>query len=450
MRRPFSLYKEKTKSGTIWYARFWDETAQKYNRSRSTGVLVEGKKERRYEAEEAARKISEKLSQTPVAKPKPKQNIVIVPQESPTLAAVPIPQPVYNKVADTPIIQYLENFWTPTSDYAKYKRDVKHQALTPYYIQMNHDDIRRHVSPCPLFEGVTLGSLTKSILKKYLIWLASRRKTTTKKDGTVVDHGKLSGRRANSVLQAVRVAVRWAVDNDDIPSDPFRNLGEVYEEIKEKGVLTFEERDKLINSPITNFRTRLVMLLGCFCGFRRGEMRGLKWGDILENGLFHIQHSYNNVKGLKPPKYNSIRKVPITSHVQKLLDITRENAVSTSPDNFILESIITTGKEKGKGKGIPLSNNFFRSGVAKELESIGITVAQQKERDITPHSLRHTFITLAQLSGIPEIEIQALAGHKNAYITKKYTHVPQVIDFNEARRKLEAKVVSPLPKAANA
>jgi hypothetical protein len=39
MRRPFTLYKEKTKSGTFWYARFWDEAAMKYKHSRSTGIL---------------------------------------------------------------------------------------------------------------------------------------------------------------------------------------------------------------------------------------------------------------------------------------------------------------------------------------------------------------------------------------------------------------------------
>jgi hypothetical protein len=64
MRRPFTLYKEITKSGTIWYARFWDEAIQKYKHSRSTGILVEGKKERRYEAEEAARKLYEGFTAT--------------------------------------------------------------------------------------------------------------------------------------------------------------------------------------------------------------------------------------------------------------------------------------------------------------------------------------------------------------------------------------------------
>ena len=68
MRYPFTHYRKKSKNGTtIWHARFWDETLQKYAISRSTGILVEGKKEHRREAEEAARKIYDEL-----AEPKPK------------------------------------------------------------------------------------------------------------------------------------------------------------------------------------------------------------------------------------------------------------------------------------------------------------------------------------------------------------------------------------------
>jgi len=50
-RKPFVLYKKETKSGVVWYARFWDETTRRYAVTRSTGVLVGGKKQRRYEAE---------------------------------------------------------------------------------------------------------------------------------------------------------------------------------------------------------------------------------------------------------------------------------------------------------------------------------------------------------------------------------------------------------------
>jgi integrase len=422
MRRPFTLYKEQTKSGIFWYARFWDDAFQKYKHSRSTGVLVEGKKERRYEAEEAAKKLYVDFL---VAKSK-------VPQATPNSQQK-------KTVADTPLIEYLTNFWTPNSEYATFKRDVKKKPLTPGYIDMNHDDVRRHVEPYPGFYGVTVGSLNKAILKKWLIWLAGRKIIRHKKDGTIIEGGTITGRRANIVIQAVRVAIRWAVDNEEITIDPFRKLGEVTETEKEKGVLTFEERQKLTELPVLDYRTRLVMLLGSYCGLRRGEMRGLQWGDI-SDGIINIQHNFLNKEGLKLPKCNSVRKVPITSTVQEMLNQARKNAFHFSPDSYVLESPQIPGK--------PLNNNFFREGVKKELEKIGITVTQQRERFLTCHSLRHTFITLAQLSGISDVEIRALAGQKSEKVMKRYSHVPQVIDFNAARKKLESNGASVL-KASN-
>jgi len=413
MRYSFTLVKVKSKIGTIWHARFWDENLKKYAHSRSTGVLVEGKKENRREAEEVARKILAENSET--------KSTATITLFNPTNSQK-------TKTANTPLFDYLKNFWTPNSEYAQFKRDVQKNPLTINYIKMNHDDIRRHVEPFPDFAGLTVGNLTKAILKKWLIWLAGRKATRLKKDGTIIEGKILSGRRANSVVQAVRVAIRWAVDNDEIDIDPFQRLGEVSEDIKEKGVLTFEERKKLTTLPIVDYRSRLVMLLGSYCGLRRGEIRGLQWGDI-SDGLITVQHNYIDKEGVKKPKYNSIRKVPITTDVQKTLNIAMENAFNTSPENFIFESPLTKGK--------PLSNNFFRNSVTKELESIGITEAQQKAKNISCHSLRHTFITLAQLSGVPEVVVRALAGHKSEQVHHKYIHVPQVIDFNDARKKLE-------------
>jgi integrase len=278
------------------------------------------------------------------------------------------------------------------------------------------------------------------MLKKWLIWLAGRKAIRHKKDGTTVEGQVLSGRRANAVIQAMRVAIRWAVDNEEIPIDPFRKLGEVAESMREKGILTLEERNTLIAVPVADYRTRLVMLLGCLCTMRRGEMRGFQWGDI-EGGIITIQHNYQDKDGLKLPKYNSIRKVPIPMAVQSLLDTARKFASTTSPDNpditldpapdcFVLESPLNPGK--------PLCNNFFRTAVDNELAAIGISIEQQEERNLTPHSLRHTFVTLAQIAGIPDVEIRALTGQKSAAVMNKYSHVPQVINFEEARRKIDA------------
>jgi len=399
----YVLFRKQTPAGRVWYVKFWDNVSRRYSSVKSTGIPVEGKRERRREAEEAARKLYEEFTDI-----KP--------------AAV-------SQAATAPLIEYLKNFWTPDSEYAQFKRDVEKKPLTPYYIKMNHDDIRRHVEPFSGFEGVTVGNLGKPILKKWLIWLAGRKTQRRKKDGTAIEGNTLSGRRANSVIQAVRVAIRWAVDNEEINTDPFRRLGEVAEKIKEKGVLTFAERNKLTALPIEDYRTRLIVLLGSFCGLRRGEMRGLQWGDIAD-GLITVQHNFIDNEGIKQPKYNSTRKVPIPTAVQNALDIARQNARSASPENYVFESHQTSGK--------PLNNNFFREGVTKELESIGITAEQQKERVLTCHSLRHTFITLNRMAGVTDVEIQALAGHKDSRMTEHYSHAAAVLDFNSLRDKMSA------------
>ncbi len=209
MRRSFTLYKEPLKSGIFWYARFWDETAKKYNRSRSTGIKVEGKKERKFEAEEAARKLLAEIAALPPKAYVLKQYNTVV--GTPSIAETQSPlnlatiKKCYTKTADIPLITYLQNFWTQESEYAKFKSNVQKKPLSLNYIQMNHEDIRRHVEPFPDFENMTLGELNKAILKKYLIWLAGRRKQTKKKDGTITIDDPISSRRANSILQAFRV-----------------------------------------------------------------------------------------------------------------------------------------------------------------------------------------------------------------------------------------------------
>jgi integrase len=124
------------------------------------------------------------------------------------------------------------------------------------------------------------------------------------------------------------------------------------------------------------------------------------------------------------------------------LETAKKSARNISPGSFIFESPDYLGK--------PINTNFFREAIAKELTSIGISEAEQKERFLTFHSMRHTFVTLAQLAGIPDVEIRALSGHKDAAVMARYSHVPQVIDFEEARRKIEASVqVTMKPKAAS-
>ena len=51
--------------------------------------------------------------------------------------------------------------------------------------------------------------------------------------------------------------------------------------------------------------------------------------------------------------------------------------------------------------------------------------------------MRHTFVTLARMAGVPDITVQALAGHKSAEMMNRYSHAAQVIDFEETWKRLE-------------
>jgi len=95
-----------------------------------------------------------------------------------------------------------------------------------------------------------------------------------------------------------------------------------------------------------------------------------------------------------------------------------------------------------------MCETFFRNALKRELEGIGVTAgkkatksapavpSEQKRRNLTFHSLRHSFITLGRLDGISDLEIQAVAGHSTRRMMEHYTHAEKVIDFTDYREKM--------------
>jgi integrase len=241
----------------------------------------------------------------------------------------------------------------------------------------------------------------------------------------------------------MRAAVHYAVDREELDRDPFRTVKEAADSPKEKGVLTFDERKRLLHTVSADPRSRLAVLLGLLCGMRRGEVRGLKWGDV-DNGLIHLTHNFVNMDGLKKPKRGKERTVPYPDIVEKALEEVRKTAVRPAPDNYVFENIERPEK--------PMGETFFRNALRRELAEIGISdgkkaakntpavPGEQKKRNLTFHSLRHSFITLGRMGGISDLEIQAIAGHSTRRMMEHYSHAEKVIDFNAMREKLNKAV----------
>jgi hypothetical protein len=121
---PYCVYRKKIKAGYFWYVRLWNEASRKYDHIRSTGIPVKGRGGGRHDAEEAARAMLPRIRLNP----------------------------------DTPeksFVQYISDFWTPEGPYIRECATVKKQPLSAAYVNLHHEDVRRHIGPFSGFQGVT-------------------------------------------------------------------------------------------------------------------------------------------------------------------------------------------------------------------------------------------------------------------------------------------------------
>ena len=69
-----------------------------------------------------------------------------------------------------------------------------------------------------------------------------------------------------------------------------------------------------------------------------------------------------------------------------------------------------------------ISSPTLRNEFYKVLDKIGIKEEEREKRNITFHSLRHTFSTLARDEAISQEDRMVVLGHKSIEINDRYTH----------------------------
>ena len=189
--------------------------------------------------------------------------------------------------------------------------------------------------------------------------------------------------------------------------------------------MTPAEVEKIIALEVSDPSARLCVYLGALCGLRRGEVRGLQWGDVdLAEKIIHVQHNFVEVDGLKEPKKGSVRFVPILSVVKDAFEAMGKLSPWKEPGDLVFFNL--------KERQLPVGETYIKNRFDITLDAIGINKDERKRRRLTFHGLRHTYVTLGRLSGLSDLEIQALAGHRSAAMMEHYSHAAQVIDFKAA------------------
>jgi site-specific recombinase XerD len=142
-----------------------------------------------------------------------------------------------------------------------------------------------------------------------------------------------------------------------------------------------------------NTKHRLSLSLLYYSGLRLSEAVGLSWQDVdFDRGLIHV----------KKAKGERERVVFLHERVRQIL-----NEVGVKNTGPVLVSD-RGGRYDKRTIQLVVKNSAKKAGVKKE---------------VTPHTLRHSFATHLLEGGADIRHIQQLLGHKNLQTTQVYTHV---------------------------
>lgn len=225
--------------------------------------------------------------------------------------------------------------------------------------------------------------------------------------------------------RSLKAAFYTALDNDWVRKNPFKwDLEDVIEKDtvpktplnreEENNLLSFTEIDKIYKKHYPMF----VILLNS--GLRISELCGLTVQDIeFEEGFIDVNHQLtfkDNEYRVEPPKYNSVRKVPMSSPVKKAFERViqdRGDMPDISIDGYSDFIFL-------KKNGYPMYGAMYDGVFTRIVKKYNKYHKDSPLPPFSPHTLRHTFCTNMANRNMPPKTLQYIMGHKNMATTFDY------------------------------
>ena len=215
----------------------------------------------------------------------------------------------------------------------------------------------------------------------------------------------LSVTSQSRIISAIKSFYKFLLIENLIQTDPSENLVSPKIGRKLPNVLTIEEINLIINSVESNnvgIRNRAIIEIIYGCGLRVSELT-----NLLLSNLF-LKQGYIKIVG----KGNKERLSPIGS-------------LATDSLNEFLTNVRPGLKINNKFSDHVFINNrgtsLSRSMIFKMIKKY--TLKANINKDISPHSLRHSFATHLVEGGANLRAVQEILGHSSITTTEIYTHL---------------------------
>ena len=254
--------------------------------------------------------------------------------------------------------------------------------------------------------------------------LSERKKIATVKKYNICDYldglereGRLCNKTINGDRQLLQAVFEYAITYEYITNNVVRTVEKKEEDKFEGTALTKNEVLNLIRAieNCQDIRLKAIVSLGTLQGLRRGEISGLKWSDIIQDGegvkiAVHSERvpTGGTVIEKSTKTKNSRRTIPLQTVTQKALD---EYYKIQSEKGVLGEYIVLADK------GTPIYPNQINNMLSNFLKRAEL-------QHVRLHDLRHTCCTLLieNQAGYPVTS--KYLGHSSSRTTERiYTHL---------------------------
>lgn len=212
-------------------------------------------------------------------------------------------------------------------------------------------------------------------------------------EGVIESISGMSKATQDNVIILIRKIYKIAMQNDIITKDysQYLTVGETSKQTTREP-FTKEEISRILNTEYPFVDSVVIML---YTGVRVGELLSLKTEHI------HLEERWIDLHGTKTKSARRI--VPIHKEIIPIL----EKRIELAKDGYLFHDDNNT----------PIAPNTYRKNYFVPL--MGYLGIQNR----TPHSCRHTFISIATACGMEPVLLRKIVGHTGDTITENvYTH----------------------------
>lgn len=271
------------------------------------------------------------------------------------------------------------------------------RGMSANTIEAYREDVRKLLIYCGS-EGLTVDRIVLTDLQQFA--------------ATCYDLG-IAVRTLARIISGIKSFFHWLIHEDYIDADPTQLLEGPRVGRKLPEVLSIEEIDAMIDAiDMTKFegvRNRAIMETLYGCGLRVSELVNLEISRIYAAEQYIIVHGKGDKERLVPMAQTTL------DAIKDYLEMRGDVTIKPGEDNILFVS--------RRGRRLTrMMVYYIVSGLA---EAAGVN------KEISPHTMRHSFATHLLEGGANLRAIQQMLGHESISTTEVYLHIDRTFLRNE-------------------